>query len=108
MARGQRFAQAGAFAVGAGESVVDVDPVGLDAEPEQGVALGGEVLLLGGAACVANEKRRHGALQKGDPAIAAGATVPTPRRIHAQGQRAWAMTGPSPLGKGLRLRRCKP
>lgn len=43
------FAEARAFAVGAGQSVVDVDPFGLDAEPEQSVALRRQVLLVGRA-----------------------------------------------------------
>ncbi len=40
--------KSGSFAVGAGQAVVDVDAFGLDAEAEQGIALGGEVLLIGG------------------------------------------------------------
>src|SRR5690625_2280668 len=51
-ASGQGLAQARAFSVGAGQAVIDVDAFGLDAEAEQGIALGGEVLLIGGASGV--------------------------------------------------------
>jgi hypothetical protein len=40
------------FTVGAGKAVLDVDPVSLDAETGEGVALGGEVLLIGGTSGV--------------------------------------------------------
>lgn len=43
----QSFAQAGAAAVGTGEAMVDVDVLLIDAECDQGVALRGEVLLVG-------------------------------------------------------------
>jgi len=43
----------GAFAVGAGQAVVEVDPLLGDAELDQPVVLGGEVLFVGGAADVA-------------------------------------------------------
>jgi hypothetical protein len=56
---GQGLAQASPVAVGAGETVVEVDPFGLDAELEQRLALGGEVLLVGGAAGVADPDRGH-------------------------------------------------
>ena len=46
------LAQTGTFAVGACQAVVDVDPLGLDAETEQGIALRGQVLLVGGASGV--------------------------------------------------------
>jgi hypothetical protein len=35
--------------------VIDVDPLGLDPEAEETVALGGEVLLIGGASGVPDE-----------------------------------------------------
>jgi hypothetical protein len=57
--RGQGLVQAGAVAVGAGEAVVEVDPLGVDAELEQGLMLGGEVLLVGGAAGVTDPDRGH-------------------------------------------------
>jgi hypothetical protein len=41
--------------------VIDVDPLGLDAQAEQGIALGGEVLLIGGASGVPDKQRAHGA-----------------------------------------------
>ena len=37
--------------------MVDVDPIGLDAETGQGVALGSEVLLIGGASGVPDKQR---------------------------------------------------
>jgi hypothetical protein len=51
--RRERLVQAGAFAVGAGEAVVDVDALGRDAERLEGVALSGEVLMVGADAGVA-------------------------------------------------------
>lgn len=45
--------------VGAGQVVVDVDPLGLDTEAEQGVALSGEVLLVGGATGVPDQPDCH-------------------------------------------------
>ena len=45
-AGGQRLAQPGSRAVGAGEAVVDVDAIGLGAERFERVALGGELLAL--------------------------------------------------------------
>jgi len=56
---GQGLVQAGAVAVGAGEPVVKVDAVWGDAEAEQELALGGEVLFVGGAAGVADQARGH-------------------------------------------------
>jgi hypothetical protein len=46
--------------VRAGEAVVDVDAVRLDAERLEAVALGGEVLGVGGDARVADQQFRHG------------------------------------------------
>jgi len=46
-AGGECLAQAGSIAVGAGQAVVDVDALDVDAELRQAGALGGEVLLLG-------------------------------------------------------------
>jgi len=46
-AGGEGLAQAGALAVGAGDAVVDVDPVGLHAEGGKGLALRGQVLPTG-------------------------------------------------------------
>jgi hypothetical protein len=60
-ARRERFPQSRAFPVGAGQAVVDVDAVGRDAQPDQTVSLSGEILLVSGTACIADEKRRHGA-----------------------------------------------
>ena len=52
-----RAARAGA--VGSGEPVVDMDPLGCDAEPGQGVALRSEVLLVGGDPGVADQQSAH-------------------------------------------------
>ncbi len=41
--------------------MIDVYPTRIDSEADQALALSGEVLLFGGAACVSPEKRRHGA-----------------------------------------------
>jgi len=41
--------------------VVDVDPLGLNTEAEQGIALGGQVLLIGGASSVPDKQCAHGA-----------------------------------------------
>ena len=60
---GQGLVQAGAGAAGAGEALVEVDPVVRDAERGQGLTLGGEVLQDGGAPGVADSltrpARRH-------------------------------------------------
>ena len=49
---GERFAEPGSLAVGAGQAMVDVDPLGIDTHGEQGVTLSGEVLLIGRASGV--------------------------------------------------------
>ena len=51
-AGGQRLAEAGSFAVATGQPVVDVDPVGGDAQGGEAFALDGEVLFVGGASGV--------------------------------------------------------
>jgi len=48
----ERLPQARAFAVGASQAVVDVDPLRLDTEAGQPVTLRGRVLLIGGASGV--------------------------------------------------------
>ncbi len=58
-AGGERFAEAGTGASRAAQAVVDVDAVGLNAEPGERVTLGGEVLLVGGDAGVADQQSRH-------------------------------------------------
>jgi hypothetical protein len=57
--RGQGLVESGAVAVGAGEAVVEVDPCGVDAELQEGLVLGDEVLFVGGAAGVADPDRGH-------------------------------------------------
>jgi hypothetical protein len=54
-AGGERLAESGPVAAGAGKSMVDVDPARLDAEPGEGVALCGEVLAVGGDPRVADQ-----------------------------------------------------
>ena len=44
---GECLAKARTLAVGAGQSMVDVDAIGINAEGEQTVALRGQVLLIG-------------------------------------------------------------
>ena len=51
--------QAGPVAPGAAEPVVKVDPILGHAQGGEGIALGGEVLFVGGAAGVAHESRAH-------------------------------------------------
>lgn len=58
-ASGHGLAQTRSRAGGAGEPMVDVDPLGLDSEPGQGVALGGEVSGVGGDPSVANQQSAH-------------------------------------------------
>jgi hypothetical protein len=57
----QCLAQSWSFAVAAGQSVVDVDPVWRDAQCCQALALDGEVLFVGGTPGLTDEKRRHDA-----------------------------------------------
>jgi len=54
-ASGQSFTQTGPFPVGAGQTVVDVDPVFGHPECGEAVALSGQVLLIGGASGVPHE-----------------------------------------------------
>lgn len=57
--RGEGLIQAGALAMGSGQTVVEVDPLGGHTELAQPVALGGEVLLVGRAAGVADKNPGH-------------------------------------------------
>ena len=59
---GQGLVQAGAGAAGAGEALIEVDPVVRDAERGQGLALGGEILQDGGAPGVADEFAHPGSV----------------------------------------------
>src|SRR5664279_4385655 len=69
----QRFAEAWSVAVATGQPVVDVDPVGGDTQRGESFPLDGEVLFVGGASGVSDEKRRHGA----PPRLGrSGATLP--------------------------------
>ena len=58
--RGQGLIQAGPFPVGAGEAMIEVDPLLGDAELAEPFALGGEFLLVGAAAGVADQGVVHG------------------------------------------------
>ena len=83
-AGGERFAQAGPVAVGAGQAVVDVDALGGYAERLQAVALGGEVLRVGGDARVADQQPGHAAkcvpYVGRSPGISAGGSYGTAAR----------------------------
>jgi hypothetical protein len=56
---GQRLVEAGPAAVGAGQPLVQVDPVGGDPEPGEGMTLRGEVLGVGETAGVADQRGGH-------------------------------------------------
>jgi hypothetical protein len=64
---GQGLVQAGPGAAGAGEALVEVDPVVRDAERGQGLALGGEVLQDGGAPGLADEFAHPGSVPFNPP-----------------------------------------
>ena len=98
-ARSEGLAQSGPFAVGAGQAVVDVDPGRLDTQVRSGRRVGGEVLLVGGAPCVADEKRRHGAPPVCGPArhdaatpTASEAAISTTLRSHGFARRWFKRT----------------
>jgi len=52
--------------------VIDVDPLGFDTHGEQSVALGSEVLLVGGASGVPDKQRAHRAPPEKGSGHAAG------------------------------------
>ena len=54
-ARGQCFAQTGPVTVGPGHTLIDVDPLTVDAERGECGELRGEVLLVGGDPSVADQ-----------------------------------------------------
>ena len=56
---GEGLVEAGAGAAGAGESVVGVDAIWGDAEFQEGLSLGGQILPVGGAARVSDEGCGH-------------------------------------------------
>ena len=56
---GEGLIQAGPGTAGAGEAVVGVDAVLGDTQLQECLALGGQVLLVGGAASVSDERCRH-------------------------------------------------
>ena len=58
-ARCEGLAQPGPCPVGAGQTVVDIDPIRLHAERDQRVALRGEVLRIGAAPAISDEHSGH-------------------------------------------------
>ena len=54
------WSRPGAGAVRAGETVIGVDAILGDAQLQEGLALGGQILPVGGTACVSDECCRHG------------------------------------------------
>jgi hypothetical protein len=60
-AGGQCFPQTRSVAIAPGRPVIDVDPVRGDTQRGESFALDGQVLFVGGASSVSDEKRRHGA-----------------------------------------------
>jgi hypothetical protein len=57
---GEGLVETGTSTAGASQPVVEVDPLGRDTELDQPFLLGGEVLVVGGAASVAVRRRRSG------------------------------------------------
>ncbi len=57
--RGQRLVEAGAGSVRPGEALIGVDAIGRHSELDQRLTLGGEVLLVGRTAGVADQHMRH-------------------------------------------------
>ncbi len=57
--RGKGLTQTGALAVGSGQPLVDVDPLGGHAERSERIALSSEVLLVGGDPGVADFEFTH-------------------------------------------------
>jgi hypothetical protein len=81
-ARGQRLTEPGPGPAGPGKAVVDVDAVRLHAERGKCVALGGEVLGVGGATRVPDEHAGHRmtvAVELPSPGIFAGGYCGNPR-----------------------------
>jgi hypothetical protein len=83
----QRLAQARPIAIGAGESVVDVDAFRADSKCRQRLALRGDVLLVGGHAGIADHQRRHEVL------LASGRRACHPDRYGSLGWRSSAGGG---------------
>ena len=57
---GDGLVEAGPGAAGAGKSVVGVDAILGDGQLQEGLALGGQILPVGGTARVSDEGRRQG------------------------------------------------
>lgn len=76
-ARGESFAQSGASAGGAGESLIDVDPFRGDAKGGKRVALRGEVLFVGGDPGVADQHSWTVAVSTPSPGISSGGSCGT-------------------------------
>ncbi len=73
-ARGQRFTETRSLAVGAGQPMVDVDPLHFDAKTPQGVTLGGEILSIVETSGVPDKQRAYGAPPGDEARSVAGTT----------------------------------
>jgi hypothetical protein len=99
----------GPLAVGAGQAVIDVDPVSLDPQAGQALTLGGEVLLIGGASGVPDKQRAYGAppeLGSFGPQDVAGSSIgqrPTPPSRRSPLAAARAAPQPQRDRRGTRL-----
>ena len=92
---GEGLVEAGAGAGGAGEAVIGVDAILGDAKLQERLALGGQVLAVGGTARVSDERCRHGG------SVRIGSRFRNCyRTIHMR--RCWLRSGG---GRGDRLRR---
>jgi hypothetical protein len=92
---GEGLVEAGAGAGGAGEAVIGVDAILGDAQLQERLALGGQILPVGGTARVSDERCRHGG------SVRIGSRFRNCfRTIHMR--RSWLRFGG---GRGDRLRR---
>ena len=92
---GEGLVEAGAGAGGAGEAVIGVDAILGDAQLQERLALGGQILPVGGTARVSDERCRHGGSVRIGPRF-----CNCFRTIHMR--RSWPRFGG---GRGDRLRR---
>jgi hypothetical protein len=95
---GEGLVEAGTGAVGAGEAVVQVDAFLRDAELAEPVALGGEVLVVGGAAGVTDQGLGHGRERTFSPRQSGfspyGATATPQVKVTAvESSRRWVCVG---------------
>jgi hypothetical protein len=104
--RQQRLAEPGTLTVGAGEAVVDVDPVGLDTQAEQSVALSSQACLIGRASGVPDKAARSWRTSRGWPVVphnaadsSTGSADLNNKKLPTRGYK-----GSSPNRIGIRLR----